>query len=610
MASIRKPSRPVHNIFGDFSDISLEDSKVEEIQNLGISRSLTKIAPGQSRFLKRNQTVGGKHLSPKENAVLGSGPRPSSGRPPTTASKVRANAALTKLAQIESKIRNRKVQMELSHAESDLKASEDTLPSRAGEFPPRRPGDLSSQNTDRTSRTHAREIPDSESDPPSGKASRFLKKRETLVEKIAPRAPVGKESHFQTPTEKRSPRKLASPDSDEEEMKELLGSLMGSPREKETATNQGSTSTRVSEEQQIKLFSTPTQPRVLSLPSKDLSSSKPLWTSRVPASRSADGILRSAGSRTCSPQTHMSDDTAPHTASISALGTFPKSLPSTVGDSKLSSPRRWSEAGPLEESPSAAADDSLNDFIINVLSLDDLAPAVSEKSDLGRKKDGQREKASEARAGNPSSGSEVSEHLSERSALSAGSEAVSSLGSVSQEPPASSVSLAYSEDFEKSPSPTTASELTARSGESPDRTLATGSEFSASLNSALPPPIARPRKKQTRAVRRVTVKETAVQTPDPAFTYQWTKALTAYSPAVCALNDVLKQQLSLTQQFIEASRHLHASLLRSLDRDSFHYHTLEEAKEYIRQHRPTPLTMEEALEEVKKELRMPGGETD
>lgn len=94
---------------------------------------------------------------------------------------------------------------------------------------------------------------------------------------------------------------------------------------------------------------------------------------------------------------------------------------------------------------------------------------------------------------------------------------------MSQEPLASSESFSYSEDFEKSPSPTTASELTAHSEESPDRTLATRSEFSASLETALPPPTPKSQKKRTRGVARVMVKETAVQTPDPAFIYQWTK---------------------------------------------------------------------------------------
>lgn len=104
MASTKKISHPVCDVFGDFSDISLEDSKMEEIRNLKISRGLTKIAPGPSRFLKRNQTMGEKHLFPKENAVLGREPGPSSGRPLAAASKLRAHAALTKLAQLETRI--------------------------------------------------------------------------------------------------------------------------------------------------------------------------------------------------------------------------------------------------------------------------------------------------------------------------------------------------------------------------------------------------------------------------------------------------------------------------------------------------------------------------
>ncbi|XP_057167590.1 uncharacterized protein C19orf44 homolog isoform X2 [Ursus arctos] len=616
MASVRRAGHPVRNIFGDFSDISLEDSKMEEIRNLKIGRSLTQIAPGHSRFLKGSQTMGVKHSLLKEKAVVEGGSRLSSGRRPAPASKLRASAVLTKLEQIETKIRKRKAQMDLSGLDSDLRTSEDSLPRSADTVLPRGTAGLSSHSLDKTFQKHACEIPVAESSVQNGKVSRFLKRREPPVENTFPEARFGKERNFQTPKEKKPTRKLDSPDSDEEEMRELLGSLIESSREKETFTNQCLRDPRVSEEEQTKLFSDqiPTQPRILSLPSEELSSPKSFRTSRLPASQSADGTLRSMGSRARSPQTHTSGDTAARTALLSITGTSPKSA-SMERRGKLSSPGR-SEAGPGDESLSEAADDSLNDFRINLLSLDDLAPAVSENSDLEQEKEGQWEKASSRspQATGPPTGSEVSEHLSEPLASSAGPEGASSPRPKSREPTASTVSLAYSEDFE------TASESRAHSEESPDRTLDTRSEFSASLQPDLSLPTLEPWRKQVRGVTRVIVKETAVQTLDPAFTYQWAEgagvaaamgpalgnayvdpvpiashvvsadsieALTAYSPAVLALNDMLKQQLSLTRQFVETSRHLHGSLLQSLDRDSFHYHTLEETKQVTAAHSPS-----------------------
>lgn len=64
------------------------------------------------------------------------------------------------------------------------------------------------------------------------------------------------------------------------------------------------------------------------------------------------------------------------------------------------------------------------------------------------------------------------------------------------------------------------------------------------------------------------------------------EALSARSPAALALHELLRQQLNLTRGFVDASRRLHAALLRGLDAEDWRYHSLEEAREFIRQHRP------------------------
>ncbi|KAJ7308258.1 hypothetical protein JRQ81_008784 [Phrynocephalus forsythii] len=79
------------------------------------------------------------------------------------------------------------------------------------------------------------------------------------------------------------------------------------------------------------------------------------------------------------------------------------------------------------------------------------------------------------------------------------------------------------------------------------------------------------------------------------------EALTTYSPAAAALNDLAELNLQLVRRFAETSRGLHASVVASLEEETYRYHTLEEAQRYIRRHKPPPLTLEQARKQLEEE---------
>ncbi|KAH9523588.1 hypothetical protein Btru_040406 [Bulinus truncatus] len=78
------------------------------------------------------------------------------------------------------------------------------------------------------------------------------------------------------------------------------------------------------------------------------------------------------------------------------------------------------------------------------------------------------------------------------------------------------------------------------------------------------------------------------------------EALTAYSPNMLALQEMMKTQLELVRNFVAIQDRIYQSCMDGLNYN-YKYTTLEDTKEYIRQHKKKPLTFEEALQLVEQE---------
>ncbi|XP_015280136.1 PREDICTED: uncharacterized protein C19orf44 homolog [Gekko japonicus] len=184
-------------------------------------------------------------------------------------------------------------------------------------------------------------------------------------------------------------------------------------------------------------------------------------------------------------------------------------------------------------------------------------------------------------------------------------------------------SARYSEDFDS------LSENTERQSSSEDSRDGLDASLQARLSDPSSPCLPPGGTKRPQSARRITTKEVAVQTHSSSLTPHGLKTaaatvdwivegpttshvvsmdaleeLTTYRPAVSALSDMLKQNLLLIQQFVEASRHLHSSFVALLEEEEFHYHTLEEAKRYINHHKCPPLTLEQALHELEEQKQV------
>ncbi|XP_036442560.1 uncharacterized protein C19orf44 homolog [Colossoma macropomum] len=431
-------------------------------------------------------------------------------------------------------------------------------------------------------------------------------------------------------------------DSDEEDMRRLLGESLDSPDASLTRVLRQSpqVSAKTFMKSSVNVSSS-------SVPSAEQHKEKAHVSSAFTAQRH----------QSVSPSPPSSPKVLPASRSGSRRAVVtPLSLNSASGHSEIRSQEELFPVASKDDDTLSERSAVSDDFKLNVMTLDDLAPVTLGTAELSKEKvDSFLKMTEESPSGfrelSISSANEIS-HKDRRKPEEAPAEYESDFESEIQTDTALSANE-ISEHFSAGDKHSSiATEAQSRSGdlhsdddltltEEPSKSTSaryrrSGSSLSRSRSSCSSSDSSdatitqsEPRRLSTRRP----VKDATVQTQRDGLTYTWStgqavlgpsvgmsyvdptpvashtisaeavEALSAYSPAVFALNDMLRQQLALTRSFIESSRHLHQAMVESLGPADYRYTTLEEAKEFIRCNRSPKLTMKDALEEVLQEMR-------
>ncbi|XP_075681457.1 uncharacterized protein C19orf44 homolog isoform X2 [Rhinoderma darwinii] len=567
----------------ELNDLSAEEQESEKYR---ITASPQQVSGTQNRFLKKKTPP--SHDAKSNAVVTIEAKKPV--HPQPVQSKMPTSAALRRLAEIENRHRLRKLEIDFSENDSDLRTSEE------------------------------RPFSNRSSSEFSTREKRFSKQKVNIVEPEPARQRNGHSVGNKT-----AKSKPGTMESEEEEMLHLVGS-----------------SVELSENDE-RWWKLPKPPRTPSPPSKSTPRRKLHHSPAAIGFASPRRPPSRLPSRTPSPPSYGSPRFPRRTRSLTR---FRSRSPSPSVRSSLNSPSPRTKLGrrtpvsqrsdiksldELFSRPEDLSSASSNDFKLNILSLDELVlpvdteePKVKISKKLKDLSSGQEQGHSprmDAKSFRRQSISEEESVLEAHTETSKDSEILThrhkedSRFSEHYIPEASDISTihsGYSEDFEESMHTATEHSLKSDSY-SYSRSISPKNSILSS-NHSYTPNKARAWKKKAVKIQRVTVKEIAVQTSDAGFTYHWPhasigvehtavpfmdpvsmvshvvspdliEALTTYNPMALALNDMLKRQLFLTRSFVDMAQQLYLSTVTSLENESYCYTTLENTKEYIQKQR-------------------------